>query len=313
MEDTTGAGYDAAAAAASDAFDFKLYRYTPSLPAAIVFAAVFAVLSALHTWQLARHRAYYFTAFTVGGYFQLVGYCGRIWSHFDPSAIGGFVMQAILILVAPALYAASIYMILGRLIRTLQADRLSLLPIAWATKVFVISDVVVSFTLQAGGGGIQAAGTLELYDIGEKVIIAGLLVQIAMFGFFMATAVLFHVRYVRGGCWHPVDGENCGGLVTRKKTVQWRRHLWVLYAVSSLILVRSIFRVVEYLQGNRGYLIAHEMFLYVFDAVLMALVMGILLVWYVDDLDAEQGPRRDSGLSLDEVCGRVSPKEKCIP
>ncbi|KAK7952958.1 hypothetical protein PG988_013652 [Apiospora saccharicola] len=286
MEDTTGAGYDAAVAAAGDAFDFKLYRYTPSLPAAVVFAAAFAVLSALHTWQLARHRAYYFTAFTVGGYFQLVGYCGRIWSHFDPPAIGGFVMQAILILVAPALYAASIYMILGRLIRTLQADRLSLLPIAWATKLFVISDVV-SFTLQAGGGGNQAAGMLELYDIGEKVIIAGLLVQIAMFGFFMATAVLFHVR-----------SENCG-LVT-SKTVQWRRHLWVLYAVSALILVRSIFRVVEYLQGNRGYLIAHEVFLYVFDAVLMALVMAILLVWYVDDLDGEPGPRRDSGLSLDE-------------
>lgn len=41
---------------------------------------------------------------------QVVGYCGRIWSHFDSTAIGGFVMQAILILVAPALYAASIYM-----------------------------------------------------------------------------------------------------------------------------------------------------------------------------------------------------------
>lgn len=291
MADNTETGYDAAAAAASEAFDFRLYRYTPSLPAAVVFAAIFAVLSALHTWQLARHRAYYFTAFTVGGYFQLVGYCGRIWSHFDPSAIGGFVMQAILILVAPALYAASIYMILGRLIRTLQADRLSLLPIAWATKVFVISDVV-SFTLQAGGGGIQAAGTLELYDIGEKVIIAGLFVQIAMFGFFMATAVLFHARYV-------ANNEKYG---LASKMVQWRRHLWVLYAVSALILVRSIFRVIEYLQGNRGYLIAHEVFLYVFDAVLMALVMAILLVWYVDDLDTEQGPRGDSSLALDDFC-----------
>ncbi|KAK7976290.1 glycine dehydrogenase - mitochondrial [Apiospora arundinis] len=292
---TTGAEYDVSAAA-SDAFDFKLYRYTPSLPRAVVFAAIFAVLAALHTWQLVRHRAYYFTTFTVGGYFQLVGYCGRIWSHFDPFAIGGFVMQAILILVAPALYAASIYMVLGRLIRTLQADNLSLLPIAWATKIFVISDIV-SFTLQAGGGGIQAAGTLELYDIGEKVIIAGLFVQIAMFGFFMATAVLFHARYVREE-WRPVNNETCG---LASKTVQWRRHLWVLYAVSALILGRSIFRVVEYLQGNKGYLIAHEVFLYVFDAVLMALVMVILLVWYVDDLRAEQGLRRDSDLTLDDI------------
>ncbi|KAK6850976.1 hypothetical protein PG987_000610 [Apiospora arundinis] len=295
---TTGAEYDASAAA-SDAFDFKLYRYTPSLPAAVVFAAIFAVLAALHTWQLVRHRAYYFTTFTVGGYssqFSWSDTAGASGRTSTPSLSGGFVMQAILILVAPALYAASIYMVLGRLIRTLQADNLSLLPIAWATKIFVISDIV-SFTLQAGGGGIQAAGTLELYDIGEKVIIAGLFVQIAMFGFFMATAVLFHARYVREE-WHPVNNETCG---LASKTVQWRRHLWVLYAVSALILGRSIFRVVEYLQGNKGYLIAHEVFLYVFDAVLMALVMVILLVWYVDDLRAEQGLRRDSDLTLDNI------------
>lgn len=49
------------------AFDFKLYRYTPSLPAAIVSVAVFAILTVLHTGRLVKARAYYFTAFTIGG------------------------------------------------------------------------------------------------------------------------------------------------------------------------------------------------------------------------------------------------------
>lgn len=49
------------------AFDFKLYRYTPSLAAAIVGAVVFAVLTILHTWRLRRVRAYYFIPFTIGG------------------------------------------------------------------------------------------------------------------------------------------------------------------------------------------------------------------------------------------------------
>jgi hypothetical protein len=40
-------------------------------------------------------------------------------------------------------------------------------------------------------------------------------------------------------------------------------------------MVRSVFRVVEYLQGNAGYLLSHEVFLYVFDAVLMLAVMGM--------------------------------------
>jgi len=47
--------------------DFKLYRYTPSLPAAILATVVFGLLTALHTWRMAKARAWYFTAFTIGG------------------------------------------------------------------------------------------------------------------------------------------------------------------------------------------------------------------------------------------------------
>lgn len=50
-----------------DDFDFKLYRYTPSLVGAIVTLAVFAILSAGHLWRLFQARAFYFTAFLIGG------------------------------------------------------------------------------------------------------------------------------------------------------------------------------------------------------------------------------------------------------
>ena len=283
------------------AFDFRLYRYTPSLPAAIVSAAVFGILTTFHTWRLWRARAFYFTAFTIGGLCELhtytnlggrrriadlpspvqtIGYCGRIWSHYDTESIGGFIMQAILILVAPALYAASIYMILGRLIRKLGAEHLSLIPIKWLTKVFVTGDVI-SFTLQAGGGGVQSAGTLELYEMGDNIIIAGLFVQICVFGIFVVTTFLFHRRISA----KPTSMAQYG-------RVPWTRHIWVLYATSAIILVRSIFRVIEYLQGNGGYLISHEIFLYIFDTILMVAVMLMFLVWYIDDLSPSSGHRK---------------------
>lgn len=195
-------------------------------------------------------------------------------------------MQAILILVAPALYAASIYMILGRLIRSLGAENHSLIPVKWLTKDFVTGDVI-SFTLQAGGGGIQAAGTLELYNIGEKIIIAGLCGQIIVFGFFVVVSALFNIRLVR-----------CPTVESERRVIPWKRHLVMLYTSSGLILVRSIFRVVEYLQGNKGYLISHEIFLYVFDALLMAFVMALFGVWYVGDLEQNSAYRkRDSFFS----------------
>ncbi|KAG7294193.1 hypothetical protein NEMBOFW57_004263 [Staphylotrichum longicolle] len=284
VESTTSAS---AGASGAEGFDFALYRYQLSLPFAIAAVVVFAVLTLLHVWRIYRHRSFYFTAFTIGGCFQVVGYCGRIWSHFDSTAIGGFVMQAILILVAPALYAASIYMILGRLIRALHAEPASIVPVKWMTKIFVIGDVL-SFLMQAGGGGIQAAGTLELYNVGEKIIIVGLFVQIVMFGFFLVTTVLFHLRFRQSSSSH---GQ-------QESPIRWKHHLAVLYVTSAIIMVRSIFRVVEYLQGNRGYLISHEVFLYVFDALLMAMVMAVFFVFYVEDLELSESGKRESAMEM---------------
>ena len=56
-----------ASAAPAESFDFQLYRYTPSLPAAIVSVAVFAILTSLHIWRLVRVKAFYFTPFVIGG------------------------------------------------------------------------------------------------------------------------------------------------------------------------------------------------------------------------------------------------------
>ena len=57
--------------------------------------------------------------------------------------------------------------------------------------------------------------------------------------------------------------------------------------VTGLMIVRSLVRTIEYLQGEGGYIITHEVFLYVFDAALMAIVMGIFLVIYPGQLVRE--------------------------
>lgn len=211
---------------------------------------------------------------------QTIGYGGRLWSHFDQDALGGFIIQEILILIAPALYAASIYMVLGRLLRSLRAEHLSFVPYKWMTKMFVIGDIV-SFTLQAGGGGIQSAGSLDLYEIGDKIIIVGLFVQIVFFSFFMITSLVCHRRLA---C--------ASNLTASQDIIQWRRHLYVLYITSIIILVRSVFRVIEYVQGRDGYLISHEIFIYVFDALLMATVMLVFFIWYIGDLVVRDTDKR---------------------
>lgn len=64
--------------------------------------------------------------------------------------IGPYVMQSTLLLVAPALFAASIYMGLGRIIYLVKGQKFSLIRVNWMTKVFVAGDVL-SFLMQASG------------------------------------------------------------------------------------------------------------------------------------------------------------------
>lgn len=59
-------------------------------------------------------------------------------------------MQSLLILLAPALFAASIYIILGRIILMTDGERYSLVRQKWLTKIFVAGDVL-SFLMQGSG------------------------------------------------------------------------------------------------------------------------------------------------------------------
>ena len=105
-----------------------------------------------------------------------------------------------------------------------------------------------------------------MLNIGEKIIIVGLFLQIAFFGIFIVVATRFHVRFSKHGA-----------LTLNPRRSLWRRQMHALYWGSGLIMVRSVFRVIEYLMGNDGYLLRRELFLYIFDATLM---FGLMVLFY---------------------------------
>lgn len=50
--------------------DFKLYRYTPSLVASIIFIILFVLTTAFYLYQVVCARLWYFTIFVVGGAYK---------------------------------------------------------------------------------------------------------------------------------------------------------------------------------------------------------------------------------------------------
>ncbi|TEY43682.1 hypothetical protein BOTCAL_0363g00030 [Botryotinia calthae] len=240
---------------------YELYRYTPNIAAAVIFLLAFAATTSYHIYQMIRTRSWYFTPLVIGGIFEVVGYIFRIMAHSNKESIPIYSIITILILLAPALFAASIYMVLGRLIVALDAENLSPIRKRWITKVFVIGDVI-AFLSQAAGGGIMASGTTSSLAIGEHITIAGLAIQLAFFSVFIFTATIFHRRFRRTANTVPMRMS----LKYMMKNKNWEALLYVLYITSILILIRSAFRLIEYAGGNDGYLLSHEAFAYIFDA-----------------------------------------------
>ena len=113
-----------------------------------------------------------------------------------------------------------------------------------------------------GGGVVSKQDTdPDAAQAGSYIIIGGLIIQLLFFGIFIIVACHFD-RNMR---------KRPTALSLERS---WYKHLIMLYIVSFLILVRSVFRIIEYAQGNTGYILSHECFLYVFDAALM---FGVVL------------------------------------
>ncbi|CZR58658.1 related to RTM1 protein [Phialocephala subalpina] len=249
---------------------YKYYHYDPSLAAACIFAVVFGITTIWHSILIAKHRTWYFIPMLVGGIFEIVGYAARgVSSGQAPHlTIAPYVIQTLLLLVAPALLAASIYMILGRIIVSVDGESYSLIKKRWLTKVFVTSDVL-SFFIQLGGGGLMASSKASSAKLGSHIVLAGLLIQIIIFGFFIVATLVFHLRLRAMPTTQSHD-----------PSLPWKKFLYILYTSSAFIMIRSIVRVAEFVEGFEGVIILHEVFLYVFDGVPMAAVMAIFDIWY---------------------------------
>ncbi|KAM0495384.1 hypothetical protein ACHAQF_007203 [Verticillium nonalfalfae] len=210
---------------------------------------------------------------------EVIGCAGRIISRNATDELLPYIIQSIFLLIPPSLFAASIYMVLGRIIRGLGplTEAYSIIRVKWLTTLFVVGDVF-AFLVQGGGAGLMAS--VDTRDMGNKIVIAGLFVQIAFFGLFVAASIIFDMRYRRSltGGFSMLNSS-----ITQLQSTppfDWQALIMMLYATSGLILFRCIFRIIEYIMGPNAYLLVNEWPLYVFDLTLMVITMGIFLVWY---------------------------------
>lgn len=139
----------------------------------------------------------------------------------------------------------------------------------------------------------MAAGTVSAMNTGANIVVGGLVIQLLFFGFFVIVSAIFHWRVKRQDY-----SSNHVSSSSSSRGKSWESIMWALYAACFLILVRSIFRVAEFVEGNDGYIMKREYLLYIFDACLMALTGVVLAVFYPGMSLGRVDDKRESALRL---------------
>lgn len=155
-------------------------------------------------------------------------------------------------------------MSLGRIITALNAQRYSVISIRWMTKLFVLVDIGC-IASQFAGSILPASGDPQAIKNARIILIAGLITQLVALALFIFT------------CWHAFRRirRNSPRPLVADPFIKWQWHFFAIEFVTVLMIVRSVVRSIEYLQGDGGFIISHEAFIYVFDALPMFVVMVI--------------------------------------
>ncbi|BEJ13582.1 hypothetical protein CspHIS471_0307560 [Cutaneotrichosporon sp. HIS471] len=126
---------------------------------------------------------------------------------------------------------------------------------------------ICTFLIQAGGGGMTAIESMA--STGEKIALIGLIIQCVSFGLFWVLLVVFAFRLRSNHSNKWASGSGLKG---------WKALYWALQWTCIGIMVRCVFRVVEFSQGYSGYLRTTEWCYYVLDTLPLFLA---IVVWAV--------------------------------
>ncbi|KAK6335087.1 hypothetical protein TWF718_010528 [Orbilia javanica] len=255
----------------------SVYGYAPELAPNVVLLVLF-VLSTIgfivvgiwkKTWG-------FFVAMSLGGLLEVIGYIGRVGGSSDPfNGLGGqsFIIQICCLTVAPACYAAGIYLCLARIVMAFGEDISRIKP-RWYTYIFITCDVVSLVTQSVGGAIASTADDEKGSKLGGDITLGGLAFQVFTMSLFMALCGEFAWR-----CWnrrHLFD-ESQRGL---RESNRFKYFLYAMAAATLFIYIRCVYRVAELAKGWDGPLMTNETYFIVLEGTMVILACLVLNVFH---------------------------------
>lgn len=304
VAEATGAIYNATLNLVDLNIERNMYNTELSRFGNIWYLTIFSIILAYLMLMVIKLRYWWFNITMICGYaLEWMGFLGRVLSFRDTSKMDYYLLQYVSLTLAPAFIMAAIYFLFAQLV-VIHGRLYSVLKPLWYLYFFVTCDVL-SLLIQAGGGGAASAATNNGTDgtPGINTMIAGIAFQVfSMSVFFIFWFEFLHrlwFRHGKGPLAKRTPANILKFLFNTKSVREYReqtlepyynprfasiRHRkifdWLPLAITTAVLVvyiRSIYRVVELSQGFSGYLIVHEVFLFVLDAMMIS-ICGLIFI-----------------------------------
>ena len=192
------------------------------------------------------------------------GFVVREISSFNQTSLGLYIASIVLLYCGPLvpliysssaqltasspIYAAVNYLVLGRALHYI--PYLSPIHPGRVVTTFIGLDTLVEVLTANGASRIARYNDPDSVRLGSNLLRASLILQLVLYLAFLALQQTFYRRCVRAG------------VATRRL----RTLMWTMAVSVSLILMRSIYRVVDSYLGDNGYIESHEWCMYAFDA-----------------------------------------------
>ncbi|KAE9368867.1 RTA1-domain-containing protein [Stipitochalara longipes BDJ] len=253
----------------------------PNIAASVIFLLIFNFSSICHLTLGWKYKTWSFMiAMMLGSSSEVVGYIGRILMHNNPYRLSTFLMQIVSLTTAPAFYSAGIYLCLSRMQVPVSStvivfgEGISRIKPVWYTRIFITCDII-SLSLQGAGGGVASSATKQsTMELGNHLMLAGLIFQILSLILFGIVCIDFTLRVRRYPSWKNPAYKNL------RASVRFRGFLWALFIAFMTIFTRCVYRVVELGGGWNNKLMREEAPFIALESCMIAIAVFALVVFH---------------------------------
>jgi len=185
---------------------------------------------------------------------MLSGFAVREVGAYHTDNLAYLIASTVLIMSGPPVYALINYFILSRILYYI--PYLAPMHPGRVATTFVGLDAVCEILIGQGAWRMaNSSMTPKQRKLGANLVTASLSLQVVLFGSFGLLAALFH--------------RNAAKAKVLSRDI--RIVLYVMYVSATIVTIRCIYRLVEYIEGWDSTIYKNEVFFYIFEAVIMLL------------------------------------------